>query len=150
MRARVGFAALALSALLQACVVDNIGPDPFGDRFDVEGFWDVDAFVLSSTCGFVRNEPFVARVFQNRDILQIVVEVSGFGEVRYDGFLERDGDFVVSHQTVFPDQAIRDDAEVEGSFGRSGRSLVATETEFVTDLLTGRRCTIVWQWRGNR
>jgi hypothetical protein len=142
---------LILSAPLTACVVLDHGPtDPFGREPFVEGFWTIDAFVQSTSCQFVRNEDFEARVFQNRDILQIVVEVQGFGEIRYDGFLDSDGDFTASHSTVFPRLATRDDATVDGTFGRDGRTLFATEEEIVTDLLTGRRCSVLWRWRGSR
>jgi hypothetical protein len=150
-RALARFIAAAFVGTLSACVYDSNGPlDPF-DRFPrVEGLWQIDAFVQNSTCGFVDDEPFVARIFQNRDILQISVDISGFGEIRYDGRLDEDGDFVVTHRTVFPDEAIRDEALVEGEFSFSGRTLSARETEVVTDLLTGQRCTIVWSWRGDR
>jgi hypothetical protein len=149
-RALRGLAPL-LSALLPACVVLDHGPtDPFGREPFVEGFWVIDALVQSTSCEFVRNEDFEARVIQNRDILQIVVEVQGFGDVRYDGFLDSDGDFTVSHTTVFPHLGTRDDATVDGAFGRDGRTLFATEEEIVTDLLTGRRCSVVWRWHGSR
>ena len=140
-----------LSLLPVACVVIDNGPtDPFGREPFVEGFWTIGAFVQASSCQLVRNEDFEARVFQNRDILQIVVEVQGFGEVRYDGFLDSDGDFTVSHSTVFPRLATRDDATVDGTFDRDGRTLFATEEEVVTDLLTGQRCSVLWRWRGSR
>lgn len=146
------FVLLGLTLSSAACVVfDSTGPDDADGRFPrVEGVWDIDAFARTSTCGFVEDEPFVARLFQNRDILQIVVQVAGFGELRYDGRIDRDGDFSVGHSTIFPEQAIRDQAEVDGEFSFSGRTLVATETEVISDLLTGRRCTIVWEWRGDR
>jgi hypothetical protein len=146
-----GSTAAALATILSACVYDPTGPWEADGRFPrVEGLWQIDAFVQTSTCGFVDDEPFVARIFQNRDIVQIAVDISGFGEIRYDGRLDEDGDFFVTHRTVFPDEAIRDEASVDGEFGFSGRTLSARETEVVTDLLTGRRCTIVWRWRGDR
>lgn len=151
MRALGRFAATTFVALLSACVYDSDGPWGVDGRFPrVEGLWEIDAFVQTSSCGFVDDEPFVARIFQNRDILQIAVDIAGFGEIRYDGRLDEDGDFFVNHRTVFPDEAIRDEASVDGEFGFSGRTLSARETEVVTDLLTGQRCTIVWRWRGDR
>lgn len=142
--------ALLSAAALAGCVVVDTGPvgaDPFPR---VEGRWSVHARVLSSGCGFVVDEPFSLRVIQNRDILQLVVRVAGFGEVRWDGRLERDGDFLVRHRTVFPDRAIRDESSVEGRFDVGGRRLAATEVEWITDLVTGDVCRIVWRWRGNR
>lgn len=143
-------ALVLVAAFVPACVFDNGPTDLFDDRPFVQGYWDVDAFVQSTSCDFVGDERFVARVVQNRDILQIVIDVSGFGDVRYDGFLDRDGDFSASHTTIFPEDGLRDDSVVEGEFRFDGRSLFATEEEVVTDLLTGRRCGIVWSWRGSR
>lgn len=147
-RARLAVATL----LVPACVIiDTTGPGEADGRFlRVAGLWQIDARVQSSTCGRVDDEPFRARVVQNGDVLQLVVDLTGFGALRYDGFLERDGDFSVSHTTVFPERAIRDEAFVRGSFRSGGRSLLATETEVLTDLVTGRRCTIVWRWLGDR
>ncbi|HUP00414.1 MAG TPA: hypothetical protein VM737_02710 [Gemmatimonadota bacterium] len=144
--------ALLWSVLAAGCVVYDsgpVGPDSSGRPF-VEGRWDIDAFVSSSTCGFVGDEPFSARVFQNRDRIQFVVDIAGFGDLRYDGFLERDGDFFVRHTTFFPEADIRDSSQVDGRFSFSGRSLTATEVEEITDLRTGRTCRIVWRWRGDR
>ena len=143
--------AVLLAFLLSSCVVFDNGPtDPFGNEPFVEGFWDIDANVQSSTCSFVDDEQFNARIFQNRDIIQIVVDIAGFGDIRYDGRLDDDGDFFVSHTTVFPEFGTRDDATVDGTFDFNGRTLVATEQETLTELLTGRRCTIVWRWFGSR
>ena len=126
------------------------GPFGIGDRPFVEGRWAIDAFVTSSTCGAVRDEPFGARVFQNRDILQLVVEVDDFGDVRYDGRLDRDGDFRVRQATIFPDAGLRDESTVEGRFSSSGERLTGIEDERIEDLRTGDRCRIVWRWQGRR
>ena len=138
-------------AVLPGCEV-ALGDGPFGvgDRLFVEGRWDIEARVDSSTCGFVRDEPFVARVFQNRDLLQFVVGIEDFGDVRYDGRLERDGDFLIEQVTVFPDLALRDASTVDGRFRSGGRRLIATEIERLQDLRTGDRCSIVWRWDGER
>lgn len=104
----------------------------------------------SSSCGPVRDEPFGARVFQNRDILQLVVEIEDFGDVRYDGRLDRDGDFRVRQLTVFPEAGLRDESIVEGRFSASGSRLSGTEDERIEDLRTGERCRIVWRWEGRR
>ncbi|MGH7564480.1 MAG: hypothetical protein ACREK5_08655 [Gemmatimonadota bacterium] len=143
--------ACAAGGVLLACEVAlDDGPFGVGDRPFVEGRWDIEARVDSSSCGFVRDEPFGARVFQNRDLLQFVVRVEDFGDVRYDGRLERDGDFFIDQVTVFPDLALRDESTVEGQFGSGGRRLVATEIERLQDLRTGERCSIVWHWVGDR
>ena len=151
--ARAWASPLLLAAGLAAgcTVLDTgpVGPDDSGRPF-VEGRWDIDAFVTSSTCGLVGDELFSARVFQNRELIQFIVDVEGFGELRYEGFLERDGDFFVRQTTFFPEQDIRDSSEVDGRFSFSGRSLVATEVEEITNLRTGRRCQVVWRWRGDR
>lgn len=142
--------ALLVSALLPACAIDYGPTDPFGREPFVEGFWRIDAVVQASSCRFVGDEDFEARILQNRDILQIVVQVQGFGEVRYDGFLDEDGDFLASHTTVYPHLGTRDDATLDGTFDRDGRSLYATEEQILTDLITGDRCSVVWRWYGRR
>lgn len=148
----MGARSLLLAAAVSSagCVVFESGPlEP--DRYPpVEGRWDVIASPISSSCGFVSDEPFTASVVRNRDLLQLVVEVSGFGEVRYDGRVEVNGRFVAGQSTVYPAEALRDDSTVEGTFDRGGRDLRATETEFVTDLWTGRTCSVVWRWQGER
>ncbi len=126
------------------------GPFGVGDRPFVEGRWSIDALVASSSCGPVRDEPFGARVFQNRDILQVVVEVDDFGDVRYDGRLDRDGDFRVRQVTIFADAGLRDESTVEGRFSASGNRLSGTEDERIEDLRTGEQCRIVWRWEGRR
>ena len=88
--------------------------------------------------------------FQNRDILQLVVEVDDFGDVRYDGRLDRDGDFRVRQATIFPDAGLRDESTVEGRFSSSGERLTGIEDERIEDLRTGDRCRIVWRWQGRR
>lgn len=139
------------AALLPACViVDTTGPGEAGGFPSVAGSWQVGARVQSTSCGRVDDEDFRARIVQNGDIVQLVVDLAGFGSVRYDGFLGRDGGFSASHTTVFPDRAVRDESFVRGTFRSGGRSLTATETEDLTDLVTGRRCTIVWRWSGSR
>jgi hypothetical protein len=145
-------AALLLASLapLAACEGVLEGPFGVGDRPFVEGRWSIDALVASSSCGPVRDEPFGARLFQNRDILQLVVEVDDFGDVRYDGRLDRDGDFRVRQVTIFPDAGLRDESTVEGRFSASGNRLSATEDERIEDLRTGERCRIVWRWEGRR
>ncbi len=142
--------ALLLAPLLAAaCVYDN---GPFGaDGFpEVEGRWSVEARALSSTCGSVSDEPFQARVVQSRDLIQIAVDVAGFGEVRWDGRVDRDGEFRAFQRTVYTEDELRDESELDGEFSHSGGDLVATETERITDLRTGRACTIVWRWNGDR
>jgi hypothetical protein len=126
------------------------GPFGVGDRPFVEGRWSIDASVASSSCGPVRDEPFGARVFQNRDILQLVVEVDDFGDVRYDGRLDRDGDFRVRQVTIYADAGLRDESTVEGRFSTSGNRLTGTEVERIEDLRTSERCSIVWRWEGRR
>ena len=149
--ARLALACAAGLALSGCTVVDSWPVGAGADRFPrVEGRWSVRASPLSSSCGPVSDEPFTVQVFQNRDILQLVVEVSGFGAVRWDGRLDRDGDFLVSHSTVFPRDAIRDESTLDGRFGFSGRTMSATEKERIVDLETGRSCRIVWRWRGDR
>ncbi len=143
-------ACAALAGLLGCEVALDDGPFGVADRPFVEGRWDIEARVDSSSCGFVRDEPFVARVFQNRDLLQFVVRVDDFGDIRYDGRLERDGDFFIEHVTVFPDLALRDASTVDGRFRSGGRRLLATEVERLEDLRTGERCSIVWHWVGDR
>ena len=154
---RPGARALAASiplcaALAAGCVYDSgpLGPDGLDDRPFVEGRWDIDALVASTSCGFVGDEFFSARIFQNDGSLEFFVDVTGTGDLRYDGHLERDGDFFVRQTTFFPDLDIRDESRVEGRFSFSGRTLIATEIEDVTDLRTGRTCTVVWRWRGDR
>lgn len=142
-------AALLACTLLGACVYDN-GPFDPGDRPFVEGRWRIDARVVSSGCGFVGDESFTVRAIQSRDLLQLVVDIVGFGDIRYDGRIERDGDFTVSQRTVFPDERIRDESTVDGRFDRAGRTLQARETEWITDLSTGRSCVIEWRWFGDR
>lgn len=139
-----------MAALATACVVYDSGPVGPDERQIVEGRWRIEAYVSSSTCGYVADEPFGAYISQNRELLQIVLDVSGFGDVRYDGRLEPGGAFFVSQRTVYPDAAIRDESTVDGRFSTSGRTLTATETEYVTDLDTGRSCSVVWRWRGDR
>lgn len=141
---------LALAGTLGCGVVLDDGPFGVGDRPLVEGRWEIVARIDSSTCGFVRDESFSARIFQNRDLLQLVVRVEDFGDVRYDGRLERDGDFFMEQVTVYPDLALRDESEVDGRFSSGGRRLVATEIELLRDLRTGERCSIVWRWVGDR
>lgn len=142
-------ALLLAGVLVDGCVYDS-GPLGVDDRPFVEGRWRIDARVVSSGCGFVGDESFGLRIIQNRDILQLVLDVSGFGEIRYDGRIERDGDFRVSQRTVFPDERLRDESTVDGRFSLSGRSLSARETERVVDLVTGRSCRIDWRWDGIR
>ncbi|MGH7550661.1 MAG: hypothetical protein ACREK3_07900 [Gemmatimonadota bacterium] len=143
-------ACAALAGLLGCEVALDDGPFGVGDRPFVEGSWDIEALVDSSSCGFVRDEPFIARVFQNRDLLQFVVRVEGFGDVRYDGRLERDGDFFIEQVTVFTDLALKDESTVDGRFSSGGGRLVATEIERLQDLRTGEECAIVWRWVGDR
>lgn len=147
-----GLRAATLAAGLGAagCVVYDSGPTAAGGYPYVEGRWTVDAWVISSTCGFVSDERFSAYAIQNRDLIQLSIDVSGFGEVRYDGRVDRNGDFFVRQTTVFPRSAIRDESEVDGRFGPTGRSLSATEVEWITDLVTGDSCRVTWEWEGDR
>ena len=138
----------ASAALLSACEV-GWPTDPFDDH-RVSGPWRVTASAISSTCGFADDEPFEMRVIQNGDILQFVVQIQGFGPVRYDGWLDRDGDFEVGHVTVFASRGLEDHATVDGRFGSGGRTLSGTEIETITDLRTGERCRIHWRWSGRR
>lgn len=142
----------ALVGLLAAgCVVYEDGPFGTDGRYPrVDGSWRIDARVSFSSCGFVTDEPFTVRIHQNRDLIQIVVDISGFGEIRYDGWVDPDGDFSASQTTVFPREAIRDESRVNGRFSGSGRSLSATEEERIVDLGTGRSCTVTWRWDGDR
>ena len=139
----------ALAALLSACEYVDWPTDPFDDH-RVSGPWRVTARAVSSSCGFADDEPFEMRVVQNGDILQFVVQIQGFGPVRYDGWLDRDGDFEVGHVTVFASRGLEDHATVDGRFGSGGRTLSGTEIETITDLRTGERCRIHWRWSGRR
>lgn len=133
------------------CVVYDTGPTgPDGRYPRVAGTWRIEARAIHSTCGFVDDEPFTVEIHQNRDLLQVVLRISGFGDVRYDGWIQPDGDFSVSHSTVFPREAIRDESRVDGRFSLSGRSLRATEEEWIVDLVSGRTCGITWRWDGDR
>jgi hypothetical protein len=145
-------AALLLAGLASLAACEGVLEGPFGvgDGPFVEGRWSIDALAMSSSCGPVRDEPFGARVFQNRDILQLVVEVDDFGDVRYDGRLDRDGDFSVRQVTIFPDAGLRDESTVEGRFSASGNRLSGIEDERIDDLITGETCRIVWRWEGRR
>jgi hypothetical protein len=147
--ARVFAPAGALAALLSACEYVDWPTDPFDDH-RVSGPWRVTASAVSSSCGFADDEPFEMRVVQNGDILQFVVQIQGFGPVRYDGWLDRDGDFEVGHSTVFASRGLEDSATVDGRFGSGGRTLSGTEIETITDLRTGERCRIHWRWSGRR
>lgn len=138
----------ALASLLSACEFDW-PTDPF-DRDRVSGPWRVTARAISSTCGSIDSEPFEMTVIQNREILQFVVQIHGFGPVRYDGWLDRSGDFEVSHRTVLASRGLEDRATVDGRFGSGGRTLSGTEIETIIDLLTGERCRIHWSWAGRR
>ena len=140
--------ASALASLLSACDLEW-PTDPFDDH-RVSGQWRVTADAVSSTCGFADDEPFEMRVIQNGDILQFVVEIQGFGPVRYDGWLDRGGDFEVGHSTVFASRGLEDQATVDGRFGSGGRTLSGREIETITDLRTGERCRIHWRWSGRR
>ena len=139
----------ALAALLSACDVLDWPTDPFDDH-RVSGPWRVTASAVSSTCGFADDEPFEMRIIQNGDILQFVVQIQGFGPVRYDGWLDRSGDFEVGHSTVFASRGLEDSATVDGRFGSGGRTLSGREIETITDLRTGERCRIHWRWSGRR
>jgi hypothetical protein len=134
--------------LLSACDV-GWPTDPF-DGQRVSGRWRVTASAISTTCGFADDEPFEMRVVQNGDILQFVVQVQGFGPIRYDGWLDRSGDFEVGHNTVFASRGLEDSATVDGRFGSGGRTLSGREIETITDLRTGDRCRIHWRWSGRR
>lgn len=146
---RTALVALGLASFT-AC--EGVLQDPFdvGDRPFVEGRWSIDASVASSSCGPVRDEPFGARIFQDRDILQLVVDVDDFGDVRYDGRLDLDGDFRVRQATLYVDAGLRDESIVDGRFSASGNRLSGTEVERIEDLRTGERCSIVWRWEGRR
>ena len=139
----------ALASLLSACDVVNWPTDPF-DRDRVSGPWRVTARAISSSCGSIGNEPFEMTVIQNGEILQFVVPIQGFGSVRYDGWLDRSGDFEVGHRTVLASRGLEDRATVDGRFGSGGRTLSGTEIETITDLRTGERCRIHWRWSGRR
>lgn len=141
--------AAAGCALLAGCVLEGGPLDPTGRPF-VEGRWDIEARPVFSSCQGARDEPFAARMIQNGDLIQLVVDVVGFGPVRYDGRVRRDGGFFLDQSTVFPREGIRDDSSVEGRFRDGGRSLRATEVEVVTVLSTGRSCRVEWRWFGRR
>ena len=106
----------ALASLLSACDVVNWPTDPL-DRDRVSGPWRVTARAISSSCGSIGNEPFEMTVIQNGEILQFVVPIQGFGSVRYDGWLDRSGDFEVGHRTVLASRGLEDRATVDGRFG---------------------------------
>jgi hypothetical protein len=116
----------------------------------VGGSWSVSATPFSSTCGSTGHEPFGMSVVQNGEILQFVVPVQGFGPVRYDGWLDRNGTFRVGQTTVYASRGLEDRSTVDGSFGASGRTLSGTEIETITDLRTGASCRIHWRWTGSR
>jgi hypothetical protein len=138
-----------IAALLSACEYVDWPTDPFDDH-RVSGPWRITASAISSTCGFTQDEPFEMRVIQNGDILQFVVQVQGFGPIRYDGWLDRSGEFEVGHNTVFASRGLEDSATVDGRFGSGGRTLSGREIETITDLRTGDRCRIHWRWSGRR
>jgi hypothetical protein len=140
---------LALVALVSACVVVEGPTEPSG-RLRVGGSWSVTASSFSSTCGSAGHEPFGMSVVQNGEILQFVVQIQGFGPVRYDGWLDRDGEFRVGHTTVFASRGLEDRSTVDGRFGTSGRTLTGTEIETITDLRDGSTCRIQWRWTGSR
>lgn len=143
--------ALLAGLSIAGCVVYDSGPaGPDGRYPRVEGSWRIQARAIHSTCGFVDDEPFSIEVYQNRDVLQLVLRIAGFGDVRYDGWIQPDGDFSVSQSTVFPREAIRDESRVDGRFSGAGRSLTATEEEWIVDLVSGRSCGITWRWDGDR
>lgn len=142
-------AATAGCILLAGCVLEGGPLDP-DRRVFVEGRWRIEARPVFSSCEGVRDEPFDARIVQNRDLIQLVVDVIGFGPVRYDGRVRRDGEFFLDQSTVFPRQGIRDDSSIQGRFRNDGRTLRATEIEIVTDLSTGRSCRVEWRWFGRR
>jgi len=150
MGARLRALAIAVGLGAAGCTVYDNGPTDPGGYPRVEGRWTIDAWVVSSTCGFVSDERFTAWAVQNRDLLQLSIDVSGFGEIRYDGWVDPDGDFLVSQRTIYPHSAIRDDSEVDGRFSFNGRSMSATEVEWITDLVTGDSCRITWEWEGDR
>lgn len=139
----------ALAAFAAACVVVEGPTDPFGTP-RVHGSWSVTAAPFSSTCGSTGHEPFGMSVVQNGDILQFVVEIQGFGPVRYDGWLDRDGGFRVGQTTVYASRGLEDRSTVDGRFSAGGRSLSGTEIETITDLRTGSSCRIQWRWTGSR
>jgi hypothetical protein len=140
---------LALAALVSACVVVEGPTEPSG-RPRVGGSWSVHASAISSTCGAEGHEPFGMSVVQNGEIVQFVVQIQGFGPIRYDGWLTRSGEFQVGHTTVFASRGLEDHAIVDGRFGSSGRTLTATEIETITDLRNGSTCRIRWRWTGSR
>jgi hypothetical protein len=144
---RVGL--LALAALVSACVVVEGPTEPSG-RPRVGGSWSVHASAISSTCGSEGHEPFGMSVVQNGEIVQFVVQIQGFGPIRYDGWLTRSGEFQVGHTTVFATRGLEDRSIVDGRFGSSGRTLTATEIETITDLRDGSTCRIRWRWTGSR
>lgn len=140
---------LALVLLVSACVVVEGPTEPSG-RPRVSGSWSVSASAFSSTCGAAGHEPFGMSVVQNGEILQFVIQIQGFGPVRYDGWLTRSGEFQVGHTTVFASQGLEDRSTVDGRFGSSGRTLTGTEIETITDLRDGSTCRIQWRWTGRR
>lgn len=150
MSARLRAVTLAAAMGAAGCVVYDSGPTAPGDYPRIEGRWTIDAWVVHSTCGSVSDERFSAWAIQNGDLIQFAIDVAGFGEVRYDGWVDGNGNFFVRQSTVFPRSALRDDSEVDGRFGISGRSMSATEVEWLTDLVTGQSCRITWEWEGDR
>jgi hypothetical protein len=138
-----------LALIASACVVLEGPVGPSGAP-RVGGSWSVSATPFSSTCGSTGHEPFGMSVVQNGEILQFVVPVQGFGPVRYDGWLDRNGTFQVGQTTVYASRGLEDRSIVDGSFGSSGRTLSATEIETITDLRTGASCRIQWRWTGSR
>jgi hypothetical protein len=140
---------LALAALASACVVVDGPTDPFDDVY-VGGSWHVSATPTSSTCGTIGHEPFGMAVVQNGDLLQFVVEIQGFGPIRYDGWIDGFGDFRVDQVTVFASRALESRSTVDGRFGGGGRTLFGTEIETITDLRTGAWCRVYWRWTGSR
>ena len=140
---------LAVAALVSACVVVEGPIEPSGTPW-VSGSWSVTASALSSTCGPAGHEPFGMSVVQNGEILQFVIQIQGFGPVRYDGWLSRSGEFQVDHTTVFASRGLEDRSTVDGWFGSSGQTLSGTEIETITDLHDGSTCRIQWRWTGRR
>lgn len=140
---------LAFAALVSACVIVEGPTEPSG-RPRVGGSWSVSASAFSSTCGAAGHEPFGMSVVQNGEILQFVIEIQGFGPVRYDGWLTRSGEFQVGHTTVFASRGLENRSTVDGRFGAYGRTLSGTEIETITDLRTGATCRIQWRWTGSR
>jgi hypothetical protein len=129
-------------------VVD--GPTEPSGAPRVGGTWSVTASPFSSTCGAMGHEPFGMSVVQNGEILQFVVQIQGFGPVRYDGWLDRGGGFQVGQVTVYASRGLEDRSTVDGRFGAGGRTLSGTEIETITDLRTGATCRIQWRWTGSR